>query len=119
MKDWYFTQSQLAAARIDDFKYVLLDQPDGWLGQTVKLNFPKLYNLRLDPFERLGFGANESFMNFQNFYGREFWRFVFLQQEVAKLAKTAIDYPPMQESASFNLDAVKKKIDAARAAHAQ
>jgi arylsulfatase len=116
---WYFTQSQLAAARIDDFKYVLLDQPDGWLGQTIKLNFPKLYNLRLDPFERLGFGANESFLNFQNFYGRNFWRFVFLQQEVAKLAKTAIDYPPMQESASFNLDAVKKKIDTARAAHAQ
>jgi hypothetical protein len=24
---------------------------------------------------------------------------------------TAIDYPPMQEPASFNLDAVKRKID--------
>jgi arylsulfatase len=97
----------------------LLDQPDGWLGQTIKLNFPKLYNLRLDPFERLGFGPNESFLSFQNFYGREFWRFVFMQQEVAKLAKTAIEYPPMQTSASFNLDAVKKKISEARAAHAQ
>ena len=31
---------------------------------------------------------------------------------VADLAKTAIDYPPMQDPASFNLDAVKKKIDA-------
>ena len=30
---------------------------------------------------------------------------------VAKLAKTAIDYPPMQDPASFNLDAIKKKID--------
>jgi arylsulfatase len=116
---WYFTQSQLAAARIGDFKYVLLDQPDGWLGQTIKLNFPKLYNLRLDPFERLGFGPNESFLNFENFYGRNFWRFVFMQQEVGKLAKTAIDYPPMQEAASFNLDAVKKKIQAASAAHGQ
>ncbi|MEK6235272.1 MAG: sulfatase-like hydrolase/transferase, partial [Planctomycetales bacterium] len=116
---WYFTQSELAAARIGDFKYVLLDQPNGWLGQTIKLNFPKLYNLRLDPFERMGFGPNESFMSFQNFYGREFWRFVFMQQEVAKLAKTAIEYPPMQTSASFNLDTVKKKIQAARAAHAQ
>jgi arylsulfatase len=116
---WYFTQSALAAARIGDFKYVLLDQPDGWLGQTVSLNFPKLYNLRLDPFERLGFGPNESFLNFENFYGREFWRFVLMQQEVAKLAQTAIEYPPMQASASFNLDAVKKKIEAASAAHGQ
>jgi len=116
---WYFTQSQLAAARIGDFKYVLLDQPDGWLGQTVALNFPKLYNLRLDPFERLGYGPNESFLSFENFYGREFWRFVLMQQEVAKLAQTAIDYPPMQASASFNLDAVKEQIKAAQAAHAQ
>ena len=46
-----------------------------------------------------------------DFYAREFWRFVFVQQEVAKLAKTAIDYPPMQDPASFNLEAVKKKIE--------
>jgi arylsulfatase len=116
---WYFTQSELAAARIGDFKYVLIDQPDGWLGASIKLNFPKLYNLRLDPFERLGFGPNESFMSFENFYGREFWRFVFMQQEVAKLAKTAIEYPPMQASASFNLDAVKKQIEAAQHANAK
>jgi arylsulfatase len=36
-----------------------------------------------------------------------------VQDKVATLAKTAIDYPPMQDPASFNLDAVKKQIDAA------
>jgi arylsulfatase len=30
---------------------------------------------------------------------------------VADLAKTAIDYPPMQDPASFNLDAVKNQIE--------
>jgi len=48
---------------------------------------------------------------------------VFVQQEVGKLAKTAIDYPPMQKGASFNLDALKaelaKKAAAARAASTQ
>ena len=34
-------------------------------------------------------------------------------RRVAELAKTAIDYPPMQDPASFNLDAVKKQIEAA------
>jgi len=116
---WYFTQSQLAAVRIDDYKYVLLAQPGGWLGNTVKYNFPRIYNLRLDPFERMGMDAGESFMSFDHFYGREFWRFVFMQQEVAKLAKTAIEYPPMQAGASFGLDAVKKKIQEAAAAHGQ
>jgi len=38
--------------------------------------------------------------------------FVLVQQHVVKLAMTAVDYPPMQDPASFNLDAVKKKIDA-------
>ena len=34
-----------------------------------------------------------------------------VQQQVTKLAETAINYPPMQDPASFNLDAVKKKIE--------
>ena len=34
----------------------------------------------------------------------EFWRGVFVQQEVAKLGQTAIDFPPMQKGASFNLE---------------
>ena len=46
----------------------------------------------------------------------EFWRFVFVQDQVAKLAMTAVEFPPMQKGASFNLDAVKAKIEAARAA---
>jgi len=51
------------------------------------------------------------------FYAREFWRFVLVQQAVAKLAQTAIKYPPMQEPASFNLDEVKKKIEAVMKQH--
>ena len=64
--------------------------------------------LRLDPFERLA--IDQSFLALEHFYGREFWRFVFVQQEVAKLGQTAIDFPPMQPGASFNLEAVKEDI---------
>ena len=45
-----------------------------------------------------------------DFMAREFWRFVLAQQDVADLAKTAIDFPPMQAPASFNLEAVKREI---------
>ena len=75
--------------------------------------------MRLDPFERMGFDANESFMSFEHSYAENFWRLVYLQQEVGKLAQTAIKYPPLQASASFNLDAVKAKIKAAQGAHGQ
>ena len=33
------------------------------------------------------------------------------------LAQTAIEFPPMQSPASFNLAAVKEKIDAAMKSH--
>jgi arylsulfatase len=38
---------------------------------------------------------------------------------VVKLAETAVEFPPMQKGASFNLEAVKAKIEAARAAMAK
>ncbi len=49
----------------------------------------------------------------QQVWTREAAQAYLVQQEVAKLAKTAIDYPPMQDPASFNLESVKRKIDAA------
>jgi arylsulfatase len=52
-----------------------------------------------------------------DFYAREFWRFVLVQQEVAKLAETAVGYPPMQAPASFNLEAVKRQVDEMLKAH--
>jgi hypothetical protein len=48
-----------------------------------------------------------------DFYAREFWRFVSVQQTVAELDKTAIEFPPMQAPASFNLEAVKAQVDEA------
>ena len=60
-------------------------------------------------------GSEEYFQWFKY----EFWRFVFVQQEVEKLARTAIEFPPMQRGASFNLDAVKAQIEAARNAMAK
>jgi hypothetical protein len=43
---------------------------------------------------------------------------VFAQQEVAKAARTLIEFPPMQAGASFNMSAVKEAIDKAIAARA-
>jgi arylsulfatase len=116
---WYFGESELGAVRIDDFKYRFIDQPGGWLGDKTKADVPYITNLRLDPFERTGWpnsGTREGAQAYFSWFKYEFWRFVFVQEEVEKLAMTAIEFPPMQKGASFNLDAVKAKIAAARAA---
>ena len=116
----YFTEGTLSAIRIDDYKYRFTDQPGGWLGGTIKVDWPILTNLRLDPFERMNLpnGANGS-LAFYNWFAFEFWRFQFVQKEVGKVAQTAIEFPPMQKGASFNLEAVKAQIEKAIAAHAK
>jgi arylsulfatase len=113
---FYFGGPTLGAIRIDDFKFQFYQQPFGWPGEKTTTDMPTVVNIRQDPFERTPSIRGESpnnmgggYMN--DFYGREFWRFVMAQQEVAKLAQTAIDYPPMQAPASFNLEAVKRQID--------
>jgi arylsulfatase A-like enzyme len=108
---FYFTESTLSAVRIGDYKYRFTDQPNGWLGATVQVDWPILTNLRLDPLERTGMsnGVTGS-LAYYNWFLYEFWRFVYVQQEVEKYAMTFVEFPPMQRGASFNMEAVKEQI---------
>jgi arylsulfatase len=113
---FYFGGANLGALRIDDFKFQFFQQPNGWPGEKVTTDMPTIVNIRQDPFERTpsirGQNMNHLGGGYMNeFYGREFWRFVMVQKEVGELAKTAIDFPPMQAPASFNLEAVKRQVD--------
>jgi arylsulfatase len=109
---FYFAESTLGAVRINDYKYRFIDQPNGWLGGTVKVDWPILVNLRLDPLERTGMTGS---LAYYNWFLYQFWRFVFVQQVVAQYAQTFIDYPPMQKGASFNMEDVKQQITRALA----
>ncbi len=119
---FYFAEANLGALRIDDFKYQFIQQPYGWPGEKVTTNMPTIANLRQDPFERTpsvrGELLNDQGAGYVNdFLAREFWRFVEVQQKVGALAQTAVDYPPMQAPASFNLAAVKARIDEMMKSH--
>jgi arylsulfatase len=105
---FYFAETTLGAVRIGDYKYRFIDQPNGWFGGTVKVDWPILVNLRLDPFERTGLQGS---LFAANWWAFEFWRFVFVKDEVAKYAQTFLDYPPMQKGASFNLEALKAELE--------
>jgi arylsulfatase len=104
---FYFAEATLGAVRIGDYKYRFIDQPQGWLGGTVKVDWPILTNLRLDPLERTGMGQS---LEQAEWFKYEFWRFVFVQQEVAKFGESFVQFPPIQKPASFNLDAVKEQV---------
>jgi len=108
---FYFTESTLSAVRVNDYKYRFTDQPNGWLGATEKVDWPILTNLRLDPFERTGISNGKTgSLGYYNWFAYQFWRFVFVQQEVAKEAQSFLEFPPMQKGASFNMEAIKKML---------
>ena len=112
---FYFVEATFGAVRIGDYKYRFIDQPNGWLGGTVKPDMPIIINLRLNPYERTGLtGALE----YMNWFMYQFWRFVFVQDLVAKWGETFLEFPPIQKPASFNIDAVKEQLKAASHGHA-
>ena len=110
---FYLGESTIGAIRIDDYKFRFIDQPDGWLGEKSHSDVPYITNLRLDPFERQGWpgnGTKDGAQQYFDWFKFQFWRFVFVQEVVAKELQTFLDYPPMQRGASFNLDAVKAEM---------
>ena len=111
---FYFAESTLGAVRVNDFKYRFIDQPGGWLGGTVKVDWPILVNLRLDPLERTSLPSQS--MNQYSWFAYEFWRFVLVQQIVGQYAQTFLDFPPMQRGASFNMEQLKEELQKKMAA---
>ena len=116
---FYLGESSVGAVRIDDYKFTFINQPQGWLGVKDHPDVPSITNLRLDPFERMGWpnnGTKEGSQNYMQWFQYQFWRFVFVQQVIGKELQTFLEFPPMQRGASFNLDAVKAEMAAKMAA---
>jgi arylsulfatase A-like enzyme len=113
---FYFGGPHLGALRVNDFKFQFYQQPNGWPGEKVTTDMPMMINLRQDPFERTPSLRGETLNNqgggyLNDFYAREFWRFVEVQNYVRRLAETAVEFPPMQAPATFNLEAVKNQVE--------
>jgi arylsulfatase len=104
---FYFAESTLGAIRLDDYKYRFIDQPNGWMGGTVRPDWPIITHLRLDPFERTGLMGSLEYTEWMKY---QFWRFVFVQDVVARFGKTFLDFPPVQKAATFNLEAIKEQL---------
>ncbi len=102
----------LACLRFNRWKVVFMEQRahgfDVWEEPLVTLRLPRIYDLRMDPFERADHEA----------MGYEKWRFdrVFLmgpaQAYAGKWLESFKDFPPRQKPGSFNLEAVMDSLSA-------
>lgn len=110
---YYFNDDgDLVAMRTGDWKFVFekQEQPgqfDVWAHPFTSLRVPKMFNLRMDPYEHAEISGS----------GYDQWRVdnVYLAfQGVMKASdflKTFADYPPSQRPASFSIDQVRRQVD--------
>jgi arylsulfatase len=113
---WYFAQTKLGALRVDNYKFQFIEQPKGWVGSVVYPNMPKLTNLRHDPFERMNWpdkGFAEGSVAYWDSFKHEMWRYQISAQVIAKHIPSFVEYPPMQEGASFSVGDLKEKVEMA------
>lgn len=102
---------QLTGLRFDNWKLVFMEQrAQGtlriWAEPFVTLRFPKLFNLRTDPYERADITSN----TYYDWVINHVFLFVPAQDYVGKFLMTLKDYPQRQKAASFNLNEVMEKL---------
>jgi arylsulfatase len=109
---YFDDDGELVAYRWRDWKAVFAEQkkPGGfavWYEPLVTYRMPKLFNLRMDPYERADVvGAKYDYWRTENAY---------LMGEVtfhaAAFLQSFKEYPPSQRPASFSIDQVRKDVD--------
>jgi arylsulfatase A-like enzyme len=102
---------QVTGLRFDNWKIVFMEQRAPgtlriWAEPFVTLRFPKLFNLRTDPYERADITSN----TYYDWVMDHVFLFVPAQDYVGKFLTTFKEFPQRQKAASFNLDEVMEKL---------
>lgn len=112
---YYFDDDgDLVATRYDDWKVVFHEQrvPGGfgvWQEPLVTLRLPKLFNLRMDPYERADTVSDQ----YNDWLVRNDYLLVKGQLQSAAFLETFVNFPPSQRVASFNIEGVREQVNKA------
>ncbi len=103
----------LVAYRLNDWKAVFVEMkyPGGfqvWQEPFTVLRIPKLFNLRMDPFERADVVSDQYF----DWVVRNDFLLAQITSHAAVFLQTFIEYPPSQEQATFSIDQVARDVEA-------
>ncbi|HSL60053.1 MAG TPA: arylsulfatase [Acidimicrobiales bacterium] len=103
----------LTAVRYQNWKMVFMEQRAAgtlqvWVEPYTELRVPKIFNLRLDPYER----ADQTSNTYWDWVLDRAWILVPVQAYVARMMATLIDFPPRQEPATFTINRLMEKLEA-------
>ena len=108
---FYFNDDgSLVALRYNQWKIVFAEQTaiglDVWQNPFVLLRFPKLFNLRSDPFET----ADHESISYPKWRIEHAFLLIPAQQYVGRFLATFKEFPPSQKPGSFSIDDVVKAL---------
>ena len=103
----------LMALRFNNWKVLFLEQRAAgtlqvWAEPFTELRVPKIFNLKTDPFERADITSN----TYYDWVLRHAYLLVPAQAYVMEMASSLVEFPPRQESSSFNVSAMLEKLQA-------
>lgn len=101
----------MTALRAGNFKMVFMEQQlpgtlGVWIYPYTPLRVPKIFNLRLDPYERADITSN----TYYDWLLDHVFMLVPAQDIVAQFMETFKEFPPRQKAASFSVDQVLLKM---------
>lgn len=107
----YWTDDgDIAGLRYNNWKIVFMEQRahgfDVWQDPFVVLRFPKLFNLRMDPFEL----ADHTAIGYGQWRAERMFAIAPAAAYIGNYLQSFIEYPPRQEPGSFNLGDAMDKI---------
>jgi arylsulfatase len=109
----YFTdEGEIAALRFDNWKAVFMEQRVAgtlqiWSEPFVTGRIPKLFNLRIDPYEFADVTSN----TYWDWYLDRAFILVPCQDLIGQFLETLKEFPPAQKAGSFNLEKVLASLE--------
>ncbi|MFD4836633.1 arylsulfatase [Achromobacter sp. NPDC058515] len=110
---YYFNDDgSLVGMRFGDWKAVFCEQraPGNlniWQEPFVCLRLPKIFNLRMDPYERADITSDQ----YNDWLGKNAYLTGIATMKASEFLQTFVAYPPSQRPASFSVDQVQREVD--------
>ncbi|MBO9329314.1 arylsulfatase [Achromobacter pulmonis] len=118
--DFYYFNDDgiLVSMRYDDWKVVFCEQraPGNlniWQEPFVCLRVPKVFNLRMDPYERADITSDQ----YNDWLGKNAYLTEIGTMKATAFMETFVTYPPSQRPASFSIDQVQERVHKSIADH--
>jgi arylsulfatase A-like enzyme len=124
---FYYSGAQPSAVRYKNWKLyfaMVSDAPEGFISGVMPYHWAQVVNIKRDPFEtaigeqiKTMFGMGGALAGPVTAYVYD-WNLLPIGQSLwLKELKTYIDFPPMQDPASYNLEQVMQQVQQARSSH--